>query len=157
MVLDLKLTSGVSIGCDINDGSLLASGERSGFMEPQQVLRMLEQVASGSISPAAAQSKLVDQGYTDLGFAKVDTDRARRTGAGEVVYGAGKTADQIADICLALHSAGQACVLVTRLEAQKAQAVRAAACPRPAGRGGVRASSRSPPGSARHPRKACVR
>ena len=66
-------------------------------MEPQQVLRMLEQVASGSISPAAAQSKLVDQGYTDLGFAKVDTDRAQRTGAGEVVYGAGKTADQIAE------------------------------------------------------------
>lgn len=95
-------------------------------MEPQQVLHMLEQVASGSVSPVDAQRSLADQGYSDLGFAKVDTDRARRTGAGEVVYGAGKTADQIAGICLALRDAGQACVLVTRLEAQKAEAVRAA-------------------------------
>ena len=95
-------------------------------MEPQQVLHMLEQVASGSVSPAAAQGMLADQGYSDLGFAKVDTDRARRTGAGEVVYGAGKTADQVADICLALRDAGQTCVLVTRLEAQKAEAVRTA-------------------------------
>ena len=95
-------------------------------MEPQQVLHMLEQVASGSVSPVDAQRSLADQGYSDLGFAKVDTDRARRTGAGEVVYGAGKTADQIAGICLALRGAGQVCVLVTRLEAQKAEAVRAA-------------------------------
>ena len=68
-------------------------------MEPQQVLHMLEQVASGSVSPVDAQRSLADQGYSDLGFAKVDTDRARRTGAGEVIYGAGKTADQIAGIC----------------------------------------------------------
>ena len=60
-------------------------------MEPQQGLHMLEQVASGSVSPVDAQRSLADQGYSDLGFAKVDTDRARRTGAGEVVYGAGKT------------------------------------------------------------------
>ena len=84
-------------------------------MEPQQVLHMLEQVASGSVSPAAAQGMLADQGYSDLGFAKVDTDRARRTGAGEVVYGAGKTADQVADICLALRDAGQTCRLRRRL------------------------------------------
>ena len=48
-------------------------------MEPQQVLHMLEQVASGSVSPIDAQRSLADQGYSDLGFAKVDTDRARRT------------------------------------------------------------------------------
>lgn len=88
-------------------------------MEPQQVLHMLEQVASGSVSPVDAQRSLADQGYSDLGFAKVDTDRARRTGAGEVIYGAGKTADQIAGICLALRDAGQACVLVTRLERRR--------------------------------------
>ena len=49
-------------------------------MEPQQGLHMLEQVASGSVSPVDAQRSLADQGYSDLGFAKVDTDRARRTG-----------------------------------------------------------------------------
>lgn len=45
-------------------------------MEPQQVLHMLEQVAPGSVSPVDAQRSLADQGYSDLGFAKVDTDRA---------------------------------------------------------------------------------
>lgn len=95
-------------------------------MEPQQVLHMLEAGGVGLGKPDRCPAKPCRQGYSDLGFAKVDTDRARRTGAGEVVYGAGKTADQIAGICLALRDAGQACVLVTRLEAQKAEAVRAA-------------------------------
>ena len=66
---------------------------------------------------------LAGQGFTDLGFAKVDTQRAVRTGAGEVVYGAGKTAEQIAKICRALAAAGQPCVLVTRLDAEKAREV----------------------------------
>ena len=33
--------------------------------------------------------------FTDMGFAKPDHDRAHRTGVGEVVYGEGKTAEQI--------------------------------------------------------------
>ncbi len=61
--------------------------------------------------------------FVDLGFAKVDTGRRVRTGAGEVVYGAGKTASQIASICLKLVEAGQQCVLVTRLDADKASEV----------------------------------
>ena len=82
-------------------------------MEPQQVMHMLEH----GCCPAKATRAIPSSRRSD---------RARRTGAGEVVYGAGKTADQIAGICLALRDAGQACVLVTRLEAQKAEAVRAA-------------------------------
>lgn len=58
--------------------------------------------------------------FVDLGFAKVDTGRRSRTGAGEVVYGAGKTASQIASICRELGESGQQCVLVTRLDADKA-------------------------------------
>lgn len=58
--------------------------------------------------------------FVDLGFAKVDTGRCARTGAGEVVYGAGKTASQIASICRKLGESGQRCVLVTRLDAGKA-------------------------------------
>lgn len=84
---------------------------------------MLERVAAGELTPEQAEGMLAGQGFTDLGFAKVDTQRAARTGAGEVVYGAGKTTEQIAKICRALAAAGQLCVLVTRLDAEKAREV----------------------------------
>lgn len=57
---------------------------------------------------------------TDLGYAKIDNDRARRTGVGEVIFGQGKTAEQIAGICTSMRTSGQECVLITRLDAQKA-------------------------------------
>ena len=46
--------------------------------------------------------------------------RGVRQGAGEVVYGAGKTAEQIAAIIKALLDAGQERILVTRLDDEKA-------------------------------------
>jgi NCAIR mutase (PurE)-related protein len=49
----------------------------------------------------------------DLGFARVDLDRARRQGASEVIYGGGKTPEDIAKIAAAMLDAGQN-VLVTR-------------------------------------------
>ena len=86
---------------------------RNRSVEEQQMLQVLRQVANRELSPEQAQAALVDEGFADLGFAKVDTDRAARTGA----------AEQIAAICRALAKAGQACVLVTRLDAQKAARV----------------------------------
>ena len=62
--------------------------------------------------------------FEDLGFAKVDHDRARRQGAGEVIYGAGKTPAQIAAISASLYAAGQQAVMTTRLDAQAADQVR---------------------------------
>ncbi|HYN75210.1 MAG TPA: nickel pincer cofactor biosynthesis protein LarB [Candidatus Limnocylindria bacterium] len=44
-------------------------------------------------------------GYVDLGFARLDTDRAARTGDPEVVYGAGKTPDQVVELLRALRAA----------------------------------------------------
>ncbi len=55
----------------------------------------------------------------DIGYAELDLSRGARCGAGEVVYGEGKTAEQIAGIVDALVAAGQAHVLVTRLSAEK--------------------------------------
>ncbi len=56
-----------------------------------------------------------DPGYTDLGFAKVDTDRLRRTGDPEVVFGQGKTPDEVVAIVATLAAAsGDRPVLVTR-------------------------------------------
>ena len=60
----------------------------------------------------------------DLGFARVDLDRERRQGLPEVVYGPGKTTEQIAAIVTGLlrHNTGP--VLVTRVAPETAAAVR---------------------------------
>jgi NCAIR mutase (PurE)-related protein len=65
----------------------------------------------------------VDASYLDLGFARVDVDREARQGVPEVVYGPGKTAEQIAGIVAALLRHNQGPVLVTRCEAAQAEAV----------------------------------
>ncbi|MCW2785144.1 MAG: circadian phase modifier CpmA [Marmoricola sp.] len=53
----------------------------------------------------------------DLGFARLDVDRARRTGDPEVVYGAGKTPEQVVAILTTLHDANPTrAVLATRLD-----------------------------------------
>lgn len=63
----------------------------------------------------------------DLGFARVDLDRARRTGDAEVVYGAGKTPQQVVDILHTLHAAHpDRAVLATRLSDEAITAVEAA-------------------------------
>jgi NCAIR mutase (PurE)-related protein len=69
------------------------------------------------------------QSSTDnLGFAKVDIDRLRRQGVPEVVYGAGKTAEQISAILSSLRDHGQMPALVTRVAAEKAVRVAEALC-----------------------------
>lgn len=61
----------------------------------------------------------------DLGFARVDLDRYRRQGAAEVVFGEGKTAEQIAGVLAALKRNGQVPAIATRVDAPKAEKVAA--------------------------------
>lgn len=89
---------------------------------------MLGKVAAGELSVEEAMLELKKQpfsetGYDDLGYAKLDTHRKLRQGAAEVIYGAGKTAEQIAGILKAMRASGQRTALVTRLDAEKARAV----------------------------------
>jgi NCAIR mutase (PurE)-related protein len=57
-----------------------------------------------------------DPGVSDLGYARLDTDRAARTGDPEVVYGAGKTAAQVVEILHTLREAHpDRAILATRL------------------------------------------
>ena len=57
-----------------------------------------------------------DSGVSDLGYARLDTDRAARTGDPEVVYGAGKTAAQVVEILRTLRAAHpDRAILATRL------------------------------------------
>jgi len=68
-----------------------------------------------------------DEGYLNLGYARVDTGRAGRTGDPEVVYGAGKSAEQTVGLLSALSQAHpDRMVLATRLSAESMSAVAAA-------------------------------
>lgn len=86
-----------------------------------QTRRMLEDVQSGRMSVDDALLALKKEPFQDLGFAKVDLQRKVRQGAAEVVYGAGKTAEQIVAIVGALVGAGEKTVLVTRMSREKAE------------------------------------
>lgn len=92
-------------------------------MEQQEIRVMLEQVAQGAMSVDDAVLKLKKAPYEDLGFAKIDTHRALRQGAAEVIYGAGKTARQIAEIASAMYEKGQKTILITRMDQEKADFV----------------------------------
>lgn len=92
-------------------------------MERRDVRDLLERVATGEMDVDAATRRLALEPFVDLGYAMPDLQRGVRQGASEVVYGAGKTADQIAGIVNALLSGGQGRVLVTALDAEKAAAV----------------------------------
>ena len=93
-------------------------------MDEQHLKRLLEQVAAGTATVTDAQRALRTAPFEDLGFAKVDHHRGVRQGVPEVVYGAGKTPEQIAGIVAALAAGGQERVLVTRLDAAKEAALR---------------------------------
>ena len=92
-------------------------------MDDAEVKRLAGLVAEGEVPPAELVRAVRAAAVADLGYARLDLDRAERTGAGEVIYGAGKTAEQIAGIVRALTGAGQQRVLITRLDAEKAREV----------------------------------
>ncbi len=93
-------------------------------MERRELRELLEAVATGEATPRDAEERLATAPFEDLGYAKPDVHRGMRQGVSEVVYGAGKSAEQIVGIVKALRGAGERRILVTRLDAQKAEAVR---------------------------------
>lgn len=92
-------------------------------MDQNQLTALLARVASGEVTPEAAALQLRGAPFTDLGFAKPDHQRALRQGAAEVIYGAGKTPEQILAIARSLRDQGAAPVLITRMSAEAAELV----------------------------------
>lgn len=96
-------------------------------MEPERLRALLEQVRNGRLDVDAAQAEVAAAmrraPFEDLGFARVDHHRAIRQGFPEVVFGAGKTPGQVADIAARIVDAGQT-LLVTRTDAAAFDAVR---------------------------------
>lgn len=87
------------------------------------ILQLLRHVADGSATPEEALSQLKRAPFEDLGYAKVDLHRGVRQGAAEVIYGAGKTPEQIAGIAAAMGERGCQNILITRLSPEAAKLV----------------------------------
>ena len=92
-------------------------------MEQRELNELLAAVAAGKVAPEEAALQLRTDPFSDLGFAKVDHHRGIRQGVSEVIYGEGKTPDQIAGIIANMIDAGQERVLITRLSAEAAEEV----------------------------------
>lgn len=86
-----------------------------------EIRNILEEVKSGRMSVDDALLHLKDEPFEEMGYAKVDLHRKIRQGAPEVIYGEGKTADQIIGIADMLTGHGQTPVLITRINREKAE------------------------------------
>lgn len=77
--------------------------------------KLLQLVAKKKVSVDDALLELKKEPFEDLGFAKPDFHRKLRQGVGEVIYGAGKTPDQIAKISESFIKNNQSNILITRM------------------------------------------
>ena len=90
----------------------------------KELKELLEKVAGGTLAVDEAVLKLREIPFHDLGYAKTDLHRGIRQGIPEVIYGAGKTKDQILGICQSLLMHGQKTILITRLTEEAADGLR---------------------------------
>ena len=91
-------------------------------MNQEQIRQLLEQVASGNLEPDKALEQLRDLPFENLGFAHIDHHRALRTGFPEVIFGQGKTREQVLSIAERIIEHGSQ-MLATRLAENAAQAL----------------------------------
>jgi len=89
-------------------------------MDKQQILDLLYAVKDGAASPEDALTQLKLAPFQELGFAKVDHHRGLRQGIAEVIYGQGKTPEQILGISQAMLQNDQKDILITRMSQQAA-------------------------------------
>jgi NCAIR mutase (PurE)-related protein len=87
------------------------------------ILALLKQVESGDLRSGDALEKLSNFPFEDAGFAKIDHHRSLRLGLPEVIYAAGKTPDQVAEIFARMTLAGGD-VIATRADAAAWDAVK---------------------------------
>lgn len=92
-------------------------------MQQTRLKELLSQVADGSVSVEEAVLRLKMEPFEDLGFAKLDYHRKVRQGATEVIYGAGKTPEQVAEIAAAFLERGEKNLLITRMSRPAAELV----------------------------------
>ena len=92
-------------------------------MTRETILELLERIQRGETSPEEAIGHLARLPYEDTGFAKIDHHRSLRLGLPEVIYSAGKTPAQVAEIFSRMAAAGGD-VIATRAGLDAFDAVR---------------------------------
>jgi NCAIR mutase (PurE)-related protein len=92
-------------------------------MNQERIHEILKSVASGRTSADQALLSLKHLPFEDLGFAKFDRHRALRRGLPEVVFGEGKSVEQLASIGASVIRAGTN-LIITRLAPDKARALK---------------------------------
>lgn len=92
-------------------------------MTPTKAIQLLEQFRAGKISRKQVLRAFQSAPVADLGFAQVDTHRALRRGFPEVIFGSGKTPEQVAKIAAKILARDHR-VLATRIAPEHARALR---------------------------------
>ncbi len=93
-------------------------------MDRNEIIRLLEQFSQGELKKEEVVDHISSLGLEELGFATIDTDRTNRTGIPEVIYSAGKTPQQVADIAERMSKRGIP-VMATRATREMYDAVHA--------------------------------
>ena len=91
-----------------------------------EITKLLQGVKDGTVSVEEALLALKKEPFKDIDFAKIDFHRKLRQGTAEIIYGAGKTSEQIIAIVRTMLQGGQKTILITRMDEQKAGEVEAA-------------------------------
>ena len=86
-----------------------------------EIRRTLEALKNGELSVDDALLAIKKQPFEDIGYAKVDLHRGIRQGAAEVIYGAGKTWEQMAGIIETMQKSHVKRILITRLDPEAAK------------------------------------
>ena len=89
-------------------------------MELNRTLALLNSVKNGETTPDEALLRLRTQPFEDVGYAKIDHHRGLRHGISEVIYGEGKTTEQISGIVSTMIERGQKNIMITRLSLKQA-------------------------------------
>lgn len=84
---------------------------------------ILNAVKNGTLSTVDAQDLLTEHGFIDMEFAKIDTSREERTGIPEVIFGAGKSNEQLTSIAKKMFDKGKD-ILITRCSQEMYTAVK---------------------------------
>lgn len=93
-------------------------------MEQKELMAIFHAIKDGSLTPEDALVKMKTAPFDNLGYAMIDHHRGIRQGAAEVIYGLGKTAEQICGIVLKMLESGADNIIVSRLSPDSAEVLR---------------------------------
>ncbi len=97
-------------------------------MDEGSIKQWLAAYKNGSIDESEIVQRLKNLPFEDIDFAKIDHHRTLRRGFPEVIYGEGKTTEQIIAIAHKLHESGEV-VLITRLDEDQSRILQKEFCP----------------------------